>query len=194
MRTPTLANRNYFRWDLGVRKVESRRWAASLNYSYSQSVGSMNQALTTAFSNDPQTRYNFGPLFTDRTHTAQGWAYWQIPTDPWTQTLGAILLYNDGYPEERFYIKETPFPDYSLRIAPRGTYLRFNSWWELRVSFEQTIDVRKGNLNVSVQASNIFNNKAPEFDNGAFIDYANRLQTIYRQDPIELQLGAQYEF
>jgi hypothetical protein len=62
------------------------------------------------------------------------------------------------------------------------------------VSFEQTIDVRKGNLNVSVQASNIFINKAPEFDNGAFIDYANRLQTIYRQDPIELQLGAQYEF
>jgi hypothetical protein len=194
LRTPLLSKRDYFRWDLGARKIESRRWAAQFNYSYTQSIGSTAFALDSSFIVDPQTQYNYGPLNTDLRHSAQGFVYWDLPTDPWTQRVSALLIYSDGFPEERFYISESPFPGYSLRIRPRGTYLRYNPWWFLSVRFAQVIDVRKGQLELSVSAENVLNNRAPQYHNGYLIDLANRIQTIARQDPLQLQFGARYEF
>ncbi|MEQ1565575.1 MAG: TonB-dependent receptor [Myxococcota bacterium] len=194
MRTPALSKRDYFRWDMGVRKIESRRWAAQLNYSYTQSIGSTESALTGAFMIDPQTQYNYGRLATDIRHAAQGYAFWDLPTDPWTQQVSLLFLYSDGYPEERFYVGETPFPGYSIRVRPRGTYIRFNPWWYVSLRFAQDIDVRKGKFQVSVTAENVLNNLSPQFGNGGFIDSDNRNQTIFRQDPLQLQFGARYEF
>jgi len=195
LRTPELSKRDYYRWDLGVRKVESRRWAASVNYSYTHSVGSASDALDGSFAIDPQTQYNYGPLDTDRTNVVQAQAYWDLPTDPWTQKISAFLFYTDGLPEERLYPNDAVgISGYSVRISPRGTYVRFNPEWYLSLKFEQDIDVRKGQLQLSAQAQNVFNNQSPEIDNGGSIDVSNRLITLFRQSPLQLQLGVGYKF
>jgi len=204
LRTPALSKRDYYRWDLGVRKVESRRWSASLNYSYTHSVGSTIEALDGSFANAPQTQFNYGKLDTDRTNIVQAQAYWDLPTDPWTQKVSALLYYTDGIPEERLYLADGEgFSGYSVRITPRGTYVRFNPEWYLSLKFEQDIDVRKGQLQLTALATNVFNNRGPEIDNGAIIrdgggtssiDSSNRLITLFRQDPFQLQLGVGYKF
>jgi len=187
LRTPELSKRDYYRWDLGVRKVESRRWAATVNYSYTHSAGSTSDSLDGSFANDPQTQYNYGRLNTDRTNVVQAVAYWDLPTDPWTQKISAFLYYTDGLPEERFYINDSQgITGYSVRITPRGTYVRFNPEWYLSLKFEQDINVRKGQLALSIQAQNVFNNRAPEADQGGTVDTSNRLVTLFRQDPLQL--------
>ncbi|MEQ1500866.1 MAG: TonB-dependent receptor plug domain-containing protein [Myxococcota bacterium] len=195
LRTPALAKRDYFRWDIGIRKVESRRWYADASYSFSQSVGSSTGSLSGSFAIDPQTQFNYGPLNTDLRHTARALAYWDLPTDPWTQRLALLFQYTDGFPQERFYVSEGPqFYSYSLRIQPRGTYLRFNPQWFVSLSFAQDIDLRKGQLELRFEAQNVFNNRAPETSIGEYISIDNRLVTAVRQDPLRLQFGATYKF
>jgi hypothetical protein len=194
LRTPVLAKRDYFRWDVGVRKIESRRWYADASYTYSQSIGSSSSALSGSFAIDPQTQYNYGPLLTDLRHTARATAYWDLPTDPWTQQIAMQFLYFDGYPEERLYPNEFGTGSYSLRIRPRGTYMRFSPYWTLSLGFTQKIDVRKGQLELRIEAHNLFNNRAPEIGDGYFIDVENRNRIAYRQDPLQLQGAIRYQF
>ncbi|MEZ4239248.1 MAG: TonB-dependent receptor [Myxococcota bacterium] len=195
LRSPELAKRDYFRWDLGVRKVESRRWAAEASYSYTQSVGSSTNSLSGSFANDPQTKFNYGPLNTDLRHTGRAYAYWDLPTDPWTIQLSALFIYTDGFPEERLYVSEGPqIYSYSLRVRPRGTYLRFNPNWTFNVGYTQNIDVRKGQIFVRLEALNLFNNRSPEFVYAGLIDTQNRLVTSQRQDPLQLQGAIGYKF
>lgn len=196
MRTPLLAKRDYFRWDLGIRKIDSRRWFASANYSFTQSVGSSSSALSGAFAIDPQTQFNYGPLNTDLRHTASGYASWDLPTDPWTQTVSMLFLYTDGFPFERLYPGENPnvFGTYYVRVQPRGTYLRFNPNWFVNVAFSQTIDLRKGQLMLRVEAQNVLNNRAPATAYGGFLYSNNRLLTAFRQDPLQFLFGARYTF
>ncbi len=193
LRTPTLAKRDYFQWDLGVRKVQSRRWFAQAYYTYAQSVGSSDFALSGSFAIDPQTQYNYGALFTDARHQFVGLGSWDLPTDPWTATVGAFLEYEEGYPDERLYYSEY-FQQYGLRIRPRGTYVRVNPWWSLSLLYRQALDVRKGQLFLEAQAQNILNNRAPDIVSGGFIDVENRLLVVSRQNPLQLTLGVSYEF
>ncbi len=197
LRTPALAKRDYFQWDMGVRKVSSRRWAAQATYTYTQSIGSTTNAISGSFINDPQTQYNYGPLNTDLRHVITAVGFWDLPTDPWTQTIGFFFRYLDGFPEERLYWAENTgsgFGGYSLRIRPRGTYLRFNPYWFLSLTFRQAIDVRKGQLQLEAQIENIFNNRAPDIPNFGLIDRDNRLLTVSRQDPLSFLVGVSYEF
>jgi hypothetical protein len=200
LRSPALAKRDYFRWDMGVRKIESRRWAANASYSYTQSVGSSTQSLSGSFLIDPRTQFNYGPLNTDIRHTARAYAYWDLPTDPWTVQLSALFIYNDGFPIERLYISEGPnFFDYSLRIRPRGTYLRFNPTWTLNLGYTQFIDVRKGQFIIRFEALNLLNNRSPETmfltnQGYTFLNTQNRIVTGFRQDPLQLQGAIGYRF
>jgi TonB-dependent Receptor Plug Domain/Carboxypeptidase regulatory-like domain len=197
LRTPLLAKRDYFRWDLGVRKILSRRWQAEASYSYTQSIGSSVSALSGSFAVDPQTQFNYGPLNTDLRHTARGVLAWDLPTDPWTQQITLFFLYTDGYPFERRYPGEAVNvfgTNYFLRVQPRGTYLRFNPNWFVNASFIQNIDVRKGQLQLRFEMQNVLNNRAPEVANAGFIFTNNRLLTVFRQDPLQFLFGVRYEF
>ncbi|MCB9696691.1 MAG: TonB-dependent receptor [Alphaproteobacteria bacterium] len=193
LRTPALAKRDYFQWDLGVRKVDSHRWAMEAVYTYTQSIGSSTGALSGSFMNDPQTQYNYGPLNTDLRSVFKSAAYWNLPTDPWTQTLGLVVLYFDGYPEERLYYSDAT-QNRSLRVRPRGTYFRFVPSWWVNANFTQTIDLRKGALKLDLEVFNILNSRAPDIGNGGYVDFQNRNVTVSRQDPTRVQLGATYEF
>jgi hypothetical protein len=193
LRTPLLALRNYFQWDLGMRKVESRRWAATATYTFTRSIGSSQTSLTGTFLNDPQTAYNYGLFLTDIRHQVKALAYWDLPTDPWTGTLGAVLVYYDGTPLDRRYYGEF-FDDYTVRVFPRGTYVRFNPFWSFSLNYTQAIDVRKGQLSLDFEARNLFNNRAPELPFSSLINQQNRLATAYRQDPLVLQFGVRYDF
>ncbi len=195
LRTPLLAKRDYFQWDLGATKVQSRRWAAQATYTYTQSLGSSTSAISGSFINDAQTQYNYGPLNTDISHVVKSWAYWDLPTDPWKQSVGALFEYYSGIPEERLYISEgNGAIGYGLRIQPRGTYLTFGDFWRLGAKFSQDIDVRKGKLVAEVEVANITNNQAPYGIDFGLVDAQNRLVTTSRQQPLELTLGLRYQY
>jgi len=195
-RTPALAKRDYFQWDLGVDKIHSHRWSANFTYVYSQSIGSSSQSNSGSFANDPQTQFNYGPLNTDLRHVIKSYGFWDLPTDPWKQTFGFFFEHYSGTPYERLYWAEgdtSGFGDYNLRIRPRGTYFRGNPYWNMSVKFQQEIDVRKGKIILDLEAQNVFNNRAPEsYSTALYTD--NRLQTLTRQDPLRLQAGIRYQF
>ncbi|HHO51662.1 MAG TPA: TonB-dependent receptor [Deltaproteobacteria bacterium] len=193
LRTPVLAKRDYYQWDLGVRKVQSRRWAATATYTYTNATGSSQQALSGSFLNDPQTQYNYGQLNIDRRHSFKSLAIWDLPTDPWTQSLSLTFVYYDGFPVDRYYYSEAS-QGYTLRIRPRGTYYRFNPYWFVSIGFRQSIDVRKGKFILSLDAQNLTNNRSPDLLSSTFINSQNRLLTVSRQDPLRLQFGVAYEF
>jgi hypothetical protein len=196
-RTPALAKRDYFQWDLGLNKIQSHRWSANVTYVYSKSIGSTTRANSGSFSNDPQTQYNYGPLNTDLRHVVKSYGYWDLPSDPWKQTIGFFFEHYSGMPEERLYYAESTssgFGGYQLRIRPRGTYLRFNPYWTLSLKFQQELDVRKGKVILDLEAQNIFNNRAPDRYNFSNIDSNNRLLALSRQDPLRLQAGIRYQF
>jgi hypothetical protein len=196
MRTPQLARRNYLQWDTRLYKVFSRRWFASATYTYTISTGTSTQSLSGSFLNDPQTQYNFGPLIqTDIRHVVKAFGSWELPTDPWNQRIGFTFEYYSGLPLERFYVGDEPPPGgtFNLRIRPRGRYTRFPPEWALGLKFTQDIDVRRGKLRLDVQLLNAFNARAPVNFLGAFYS-ENRLFATRLQDPLRIQLGAQYEF
>jgi hypothetical protein len=196
LRTPALAKRDYFQWDMGVRKVASRRWGGQVGYTFTRSVGSSSTALSGSFANDPQTQFNYGLLNTDLTHVVKGYGFWDLPTDPWTQRLGLFFQYYSGFPFERRYLNESAAGggSFGLRIRPRGTYYRANSVWDLALRFQQDIDVRKGKLKIDVQAQNLLNNRAPDNYYAGPLYSDNRLSVLNRQNPLTLQLGLRYEF
>jgi hypothetical protein len=193
LRTPALAKRDYVQWDLAIYKVLSRRWFGRLTYTYTRSVGNSSSALSGSFANAPQTQYNYGPfLATDLRHVVKGYASWELPTDPWQQTLSATFEYYSGQPLERRYYSEEGM-GYNLRIRPRGVYARFPSQWSVGVKFMQDIDVRRGKIQLSAEATNVFNNRAPDNFFATFYR-ENRLFSASRQSPLQIQLGARYEF
>lgn len=197
LRTPQMARRNYLQWDTTLRKVNSRRWFAEATYTYTISSGTSLSSLSGAFLNDPQTRFNYGPLVsTDIRHTVKAFGSWTLPTDPWNQEIGFSFFYFSGQPLERFYWNDA-VPGggggYGLRIRPRGRYTRFPPEWSLGLQFSQYIDVRRGKVRLQAQLLNALNNRAPVNFLGAFYQQ-NRLFTSARQAPLRVQLGASYEF
>jgi hypothetical protein len=195
LRTPALAKRDYFQWDLGVRKVESRRWGAYGAYTYARSIGTSNSSLSGSFLNDPQSQYNYGPLFTGRQHQVKAYGFWDLPTDPWTQQVSFFLQYYSGFEDERLYLAEDiTGSNYRLRIKPRGSYYTFNPFWRLDLRFQQSFDVRKGKFKADIAVENVTNNRAPEYPEFFYIDAENRLLAQSRQDSMRLVGGLKYEF
>jgi hypothetical protein len=196
LRTPLLAKRDYFQWDVGFRKVLAKRWQAEGTYVFVQSVGSSTSSLSGSFAIDPQTQYNYGLMQTS-TSQLKALAFWELPTDPWTQTLGLFFNYQQGFPWERRYWSEASFGGqggYNLRIQPRGSYLRFGSSWDLGLRFQQEIDVRKGKLVVDVSAFNVTANQAPSSFFLFNLYQGSRFVVPARQSPMSFQTGIRYEF
>jgi hypothetical protein len=106
-----------------------------------------------------------------------------------------FFQYYSGFPFDCFYISEGVMgSSYNLRLRPRGVYYRANGYWDLGLRFQQSIDVRKGKIQLDVQAQNVLNNRAPDNYFGSPLYADNRLSVYSRQDPMRLQFGVSYEF
>ena len=192
LRTPQIARRDYIQTDLSLDKLNANRWAARLTWTYSNSMGTSQGSLSGSFANDPQTQYNYGPLYTDRNNVVKGFAFWDLPTDPWKQTLGFLFTYYSGAPLERYYYSDEAY-GYSLRIGPRGIYTRWPSVWETSIKFSQDLDVRQGKLVLDVELQNVFNAQAPDSFYTTFYSQ-NRMLIASRQNPMQIQVGGKYQF
>jgi hypothetical protein len=195
LRTPRQARRNYYRVDAGFTKVESKRWGGQATYSYEFLNGTSEESLVGAFVNDPQTRYNYGPLLTVRTHSVTAYGFWDLPNDPWTTRLGLFFNYEAGPPLERLYWGDSGITNgtYEVRIRPRNYYARFNSFWELSAQLTQQFDVKKGKLEAGAIIENLTNNQAPSQISGFFYQ-ENRLFAFSRQSPMRVGILVRYEF
>ena len=196
LRTPELARRNYVQGDLTLLKQESRRWFAQATYTYSLSLGTSRVSMSGSFLNDPQTQYNFGPMYeSDLRHVVKGFGGWRLPTDPWNQTIGVSIQYFSGRPMERRYLGEGVDGSWNFgtRIRPRGIYTRYPDQFEASIQFKQEFDVRRGKLNVQAMLLNAFSNRAARSVSAA-LNSEDRLFIFGRQQPTRFQIGAGYEF
>jgi hypothetical protein len=198
LRTPLLAKRDYVQWDVGARKIKSHRWEGNAVYTFTQSFGSSEVRTSGAFRRDPQDQYNYGPLYTDLTHVVKVNGYWDLPTDPWTQTIGVNFEYDSGLPIDRLYYAENDPAlgggAYSLRTRQRGSYVRYNPEWFLNLSFQQSIDVRRGKFVLHGEVDNVTNNQAPDVFQPGPLYTDNRLLAASRQSPRTFQIGVEYNF
>ncbi|MCB9677550.1 MAG: TonB-dependent receptor [Alphaproteobacteria bacterium] len=199
VRTPALARRTVYTWDLEARRVFHRRMAATLAYTFTQALGSSASSLSGSFANDPQTAFNYGPIPNAQQHTVRAVGLWEIPLDPWTPQIGAFLVAGSGIPVERYYWENTGQGSYGARIAPRNAYTRLDPFWDLSVRYQQTIPTRTGSLRLSFEAQNLTNNRAggrissTQLTGGRFLDETGRAIRVERQDPLRLQLGVRYD-
>ena len=199
LRTPKNARRNYYQADFYVEKVHSNRWAARLNYSYIAAYGTSDRSLSGSFANDPQTQYNSGPLNTNVNHQVKAIGYWQLPTDPWTLTLGGFFQYTGRYPIERLYYADVDvngdrnYRGQELRIRDRGYYTYRPDWWELNLKLDQKIPVRRGDLAVSLEFLNLFNNQAARALHRDLYT-TNRQFILTRQPGFQVQFGVRYDY
>ena len=129
-------------------------------------------------------------LFTDVRHDVSAAASWDIPNDPWTTRLGMVIFYESGNPLSRFY-EGGYVGGSSLLKETGGTYARTEGWWELNLKVDQAVPVRKGKLFATAEVTNLFNNRQGD---SAGISGDNRWIITGRQNPVELTLGARYEF
>ncbi len=198
LRTPTLARRDVFQWDLRARKVLSRRWAARLTYTFQAALGTVNNSVSVyaprgTFSVDQQVQWQYGPLQTVRAHTLRGLLTWDLPTDPWTQQIGVFFLATSGIPYDRLYYSAAS-QGYDMRIRPRSDYMYDPGYWELSARFQQLIDVRRGQVALLIEAQNITNNRGGGITSYYQLNRDNRFARFSRQDPLRFMFGARYEF
>ncbi len=190
MRTPSIARRDYYRMDLGFNKRNADRWETFGTYSYTVSRGSV-QTGPSGFLQVPATvqYYENGLLGTDIRHDASIGGWWDIPNDPWTTSIGFTVMAESGYPVSRVY--PSGFGGSSILEDTVGTYTRAEGWWDLNFLVRQDIPVRKGALRATGQVTNILNNRQGL---SAGISQDNRWIIVGRNNPIQFQLGAEYQF
>ena len=192
LRSPNIARRNYYRVDFGLRRNFADRWEVQANYSYTHSRGSVQTSPSGVLAVSPQVKYYIdGLLFTDVRHDVSAGFAWDIPNDPWTTRLGGVVFMESGNPESRFYSNGSFYGTGSMLKQTAGTYAREETWFTLNLKIEQAIPVRKGKLWGVSEVYNVFNNRQGQY---AGISGDNRWIISGRQDPIELMVGARYEF
>jgi hypothetical protein len=190
LRTPSIARRTYYRTDIALQKVDSNRWSGTANYSYVRSYGSVQGTPASFLQVAPLAQYyENGNLGTDIRHDAFLTAAWDIPNDPWTTQIGTIVNLESGYPLSRTYRSAVEFAN-QLR-STIGTYARTQTVWDMSFLVRQKFPVKKGTLNAVFQVDNLTNRRTGEF---AGVTFDNRWAVGTRQDPVEFQLGAEYEF
>jgi hypothetical protein len=191
LRSPNIAQRNYFRTDVGLQRAMADRWAVQANYSLTYSRGSVQEQPSGFLAVSPQVKYMIDRnLFTDVRHDVTAAASWDVPNDPWTTNLGLVFFYESGNPISRFY-DGGYIEGNSMLKQTAGTYAREESSWQLNFRVEQAIPVRTGNFNAIAEVYNIFNNRQGD---SAYVNGQNRWIIAGRQNPVELMLGAEYEF
>ncbi|RME26120.1 MAG: TonB-dependent receptor [Deltaproteobacteria bacterium] len=192
LRTPNIARRDYFRTDLSVNKLWSDRWQVQANYSYTISRGTVQNTPSGFLSVPQQVEYYVnGLLYTDVRHDIAAGFAWDIPNDPWTTQLGGTLMYESGNPESRYYGNGSSVGYGSILRQTIGTYAREEPWWSLSILLQQSIPVRKGKLVAVAELQNATNNRQGD---SAYISSDNRWIISGRQDPMQISLGARYEF
>lgn len=197
LRTPELAQRNYYQTDFTLRRNWQKRWLMQGTYSYVVSQGRTQDALSGALVNPSQLDLGYGNLDTDVRHQVKLAAAWDLPDDPWTTTVGVSGEFFSGYPLSRYYYSSAGLGgggDYTLLKERLGTYGRTSPYWNLAVQIKQEIPVRQGNFAATLTVQNVTNNNYPIVYYTTYIDTQNRYVIAYRQDPVSAQLGATYEF
>jgi hypothetical protein len=199
LRTPAIAQRDYYQTDFSVQRNFAQRWLMFGTYSYVVSKGRVQDSVGGALANPAQVELMYGNLPYDIRHQVKFQAAWDIPNDPWTTKLGTSVQYFSGAPITRYYYSDassvTQGGDaWALLKQPRGSYGRTNGNWELSVLAQQEIPVRKGKLAATAQIDNVTNNQYAIVYNGFFVSSENRYVIAYRQSPVSAQVGLKYTF
>jgi hypothetical protein len=191
LRSPNIAQRNYYRTDVGLKRNMADRWAVEGNYSLTYSRGTVQGSPSGVLAVSPQVKhYIDGYLYTDVRHDVSAGFSWDIPDDPWTTRLGGVIFYESGNPISRTY-SGGYFNGSSILKQTVGTYARQEAWWSINLKVDQALPVRKGKLWAVAEVYNLLNNRQGD---SAGVTSDNRWIISGRQDPVELMLGARYEF
>ncbi len=193
LRTPTVARRDYYQTDIGLRKNWADRWLLRAIYSYVVSRGTVLNSQSGNLSIPPQLEYSYGNLGTDVRHQFKGAFAWDLPNDPWTTNVGMQIEYFSGYPVSRYYYTAGFGSAYMLK-QPLGTYARTEPVYYLDFQISQDFDVRKGELSAILILENVLNSHQPDYVSGYYVWYQNRWVIYDRQNPLGFNIGVSYKF
>lgn len=194
LRTPTVSRRDYYQTDLYLRKQFADRWLLYGTYSYIVSRGTVLTGAGGGLAVPTQVEYAYGNLGTDLRHQVKAQAAYDLPTDPWTTTIGAAFEYYSGYPISRYYYGAGYGSSSAILKQDLGTYTRTRPVYFIDVQIQQKFDVRKGQLAATLSVENAINARGPDQVSGSFIYTQNRWVTTSRQNPTEIQVGLGYKF
>ncbi|MCB9762699.1 MAG: TonB-dependent receptor [Alphaproteobacteria bacterium] len=193
LRTPTVSRRDYYATDVYLRKIEANRWAASANYRYTRSRGTILTASNAGLAVPPQAKFAYGNIGSDVRHSVVAWAWWDVPNDPWTTRLGAAFNFYSGYPISRYYYSAGYGASELLR-QELGSYARTQPQYYFDVQVSQAIKVPKGQFRVVAILENAINAQQGTTVNGGYIYSQNRWVITRRQRPVQATLGVAYDF
>lgn len=198
LRTPGIARRDYFAVDVELMKIESKRWFLMGTYSYVSSRGTTQNSLSAGLSNPSQVELMYGALGSDINHQVKAQAYWDIPNDPWTTTVGVTLQGFSGSPYSRLYWQAADTDltggGYGVLKEPLGEYTRTPGYWTMDLQVRQAIVVPKGKLLVRLDMSNITNNNYTTSYNSGYIAAQNRYVVTGHQYGVSGTLAVGYEY
>jgi hypothetical protein len=199
LRTPVIAQRDYYQTDFTLQRNFVKRWLLYGTYSYVVSQGRVQDSTGGQLANPAQVQLMYGNLPYDIRHQFKVQAAWDIPNDPWTTKIGSSFTYLSGSPITRYYYSDASSvasggDSWALLKQPRGTYGRENGYWELSVLAQQEIPVRRGKLAATAQIDNVTNNQYSVVYDSYFVAADNRYVIAYRQSPISGQVGLKYSF
>jgi hypothetical protein len=193
LRTPSIARRDYFSTQFYTTHQFADRWLEQFNYAITSSRGSVQTTPSSWMANAAQIPYFLdGYLYTDVRHDVSGSIAWDIPDDPWTTRVGAVVFFETGNPVTRVYPGAGNGSGTSYQLKQTiGSYAREESFFELNLQLSQAIPVRKGELRGVAEIQNVFNLHQGDF---ADITFDNRWEILGRQQPMGITLGVDYQF
>ena len=200
LRSPTIAQRDYYRVDVTVNRNFSQRWLVSGTYSYVSSYGRVQDSAGAALANPSQVELMYGELPYNYNHQGKLQVAWDLPNDPWTTKIGGAFEAFSGSPITRYYYSDANSfqsggDTWALLKTPRGTYGEAPGYWDASILLQQEIPaVKKGKLAATLQVNNISNNQYGPSYYGYYVSANNRYVIAFRQDRVQAQLGALYEF
>lgn len=197
LRSPSIAQRTYYQTVFGLARRFADRWQMQGSYSFTRSRGTTLSQVSGFLDVAPQNEYYLnGILATDVTHDVAMGAVWDIPNDPWTTSLGSTFSFESGTPQTRAYYAGNV--NYSILYDTIGTYEREENAWSLSMRVEQAIPVRRGKLSAAAELSNVTNNRqglnTAAGGASAYVSSDNRWIIAYRQSPMRVSVGVEYEF
>lgn len=198
LRSPDIAQRTYYQTVFGLARRFADRWQVQGNYSFTRSRGTTLSQVSSFLDVAPQNEYYLnGTLITDITHDVAIGAVWDVPNDPWTTSVGSTFSMESGTPQTRYYYAAGIDASAILQDTV-GTYEREENAWSLSLRVEQAIPVRRGKLSAAAELSNITNNRqglnTGVAGSSAYVSADNRWIIAYRQSPMRISVGVEYEF
>ncbi len=190
LRTPLQGMRDYYGFTLIFRQNLHRNFLVDGSVTYSITQGRTEDALTAALDNPVQYPYEYGYLSSDRPLVVKVAAAYEFPLE---FNLGARFSYSSGSRYDRTYYSGK-LGSYGLYRSEVGTYDSLSAYavLDLKLTKGFALPQKKGRIELSVEATNVFNNRQATGINTSSLNAEGAVDATSRLSPFSMEFGLRY--